>query len=409
MTRRTQSLTGDVSKSGIDVFGRGLLASLERVRYGELRLRWCDGRTFVFRGPDPGPQTSVSVIRPSAVRRAILGGSIGLAEAYMQGAWETSDLTATLEFSAANVDAARERGRKLLAPLNPLNRAIHSLRTNTKRGAKRNICFHYDLGNEFYRLWLDPDMTYSAALFDGTDTDLSAAQQRKWDRLLDLLDVRPGQSLLEIGCGWGGFAIHAAKTRGARVTGVTISEEQLAWARQRVAEEGLGSQVEIRHQDYRDIAEKYDRVASIEMFEAVGERYWPTFFGKLNDVLADGGRAALQVITIENARLDAYRRKPDFIQRYIFPGGMLPSPEAFRQTAERAGLRTEDPFFFGHDYAQTLNTWEQRFSTTVARVRALGFDDRFERMWRFYLAYCQAGFRSGSIDVMQVVRRPARR
>jgi cyclopropane-fatty-acyl-phospholipid synthase len=332
----------------------------------------------------------------------VLSGSIGLAEGYMAQEWDTPDLMAFLEFALRNIDAAREAGRRLAAPLNPLNRLLHARRANTRQGSKRNIRYHYDLGNDFYSLWLDPDMTYSCALFDGSDADLVVAQRRKWDRLLDLLDARPGQTLLEIGCGWGGFAVHAAKTRGLKVTGVTISDQQLAWARERIAAEGLDDLVEIRQQDYRDISERFDSVASIEMFEAVGERWWPTFFAKVRDALRAGGRAAIQVITIDDARLGAYRRKPDFIQRYIFPGGMLPSPEAFERAAAAEGLEPAQPFFFGRDYAQTLHAWEERFSCAVQRVRQLGFDERFERMWRFYLAYCQTGFRTGAIDVMQI-------
>jgi cyclopropane-fatty-acyl-phospholipid synthase len=372
------------------------------VRYGALEVRWPDGRTFVYEGPEQGPRAAVRIHDPACVRRAVLGGSIGLAEGYMDGQWDTPDLTALLEFAGRNIDAARAAGRRVTAPLNPVNRLVHALKDNTRRGAKRNIVYHYDLGNSFYELWLDPDMTYSCALFDGSDADLAAAQRRKWDRLLDLIDPRPGESLLEIGCGWGGFAVHAAKTRGVRVTGITISDEQLAWARKRVAAEGLEDLVEIRHQDYRDVAERFDHVASIEMFEAVGERWWPAFFGTIKEVLSERGRAALQVITIEDERLDDYRRKPDFIQRYIFPGGMLPSPEAFRRVASAAGLAVGVPFFFGSDYAQTLHAWEERFSCAVQRIRQLGFDERFERMWRFYLSYCQAGFRMGSINVMQV-------
>lgn len=407
MSHRAHSTTTPASRAGIGPFGRGLLAALGRVRYGSLELRWPDGRAFTFAGNDEGPAAVARVHDPAAARRAILGGSVGLAEGYMLGMWDSPDLTAFLEFAAANVDAAAERGRQITAPLNPLHRAAHALRTNTPRGSKRNVVRHYDLGNDFYSLWLDPELTYSCALFDGeacdaSDAALAEAQHRKWDRLLDLIDVRAGERLLEIGCGWGGFAVHAARTRGARVTGITISDEQLAFARERAGREGVAELVEFRHQDYRDVAGRFDAVASIEMFEAVGERYWPTFFGKLRDVLRDGGRAALQTITIADERFAHYRANPDFIQRYVFPGGMLPSPAAFRRVAGAAGLRVCEPFFFGADYAQTLHAWERRFTDVVGRVRALGFDERFERMWRFYLAYCQAGFRLGSIDVMQV-------
>ena len=402
MTRSARSEPASPDRARLGPFGRGLLAALGRLRYGALELVGPDGARHAFEGDRPGPRAVVMISDPACIRRAVLGGSIGLAEGYMDRQWDTPDLTAFLEFAAINVDAAREAGKRVTAPLNPLNRVLHRLRDNTPRGSKRNIGYHYDLGNDFYALWLDPDMTYSCALFDGSECDLAEAQRRKWDRLLDTLDAQPGHHVLEIGCGWGGFAVHAARTRGVRVTGITISDEQLAWARRRVAEEGLEDLVEIRHQDYRTLEERFDRIASIEMFEAVGRRWWPAFFRTVRDALTRGGRAAIQVITIEDHRLDDYSAKPDFIQRYIFPGGMLPSPEEFTRVAAAEGLVCEEPFFFGSDYAMTLHAWEQRFADVVQQVRSLGFDERFERMWRFYLAYCQAGFRTGSIDVMQV-------
>ena len=402
MTRNARSEQAVPDLGGLGLFGRGLTTALGRLRYGALELARPDGARQVFEGAEPGPRAVVMIHDPACIRRAVLGGSIGLAEGYMDGQWDALDLTTFLEFAALNVDAMRTAGKRVTAPLNPINRALHRLRDNTPRGSKRNIGYHYDLGNDFYALWLDPDMTYSCALFDGSECDLADAQRRKWDRLLDTLDAQPGHHVLEIGCGWGGFAVHAAKTRGVRVTGITISDEQLVWARRRVAEEGLEDLVEIRHQDYRTLTERFDRIASIEMFEAVGRRWWPAFFRAVRNALVEGGRAAIQVITIENHRLDDYSVKPDFIQRYIFPGGMLPSPAEFARVAAIEGLLCETPFFFGPDYAMTLHAWEQRFSDVIQRVRGLGFDERFERMWRFYLSYCQAGFRTGSIDVMQV-------
>ncbi len=406
MTPKAHSATPETSRSGLDAFTRGLMVALDRIPLGELTVKWPDGRIFAFRGEHPGTSAVLIVRDPACVRRAILGGSIGLAEGYMAAEWDTPDLTAFLDFAAANLTAVSGPAW-LKTPMTPIHRIRHSLRANTKSGSRRNIEHHYDLGNSFYELWLDPDMTYSCGLFDGSDCDLSTAQRAKWDRLLGLLDIKPGDTLLEIGCGWGGFAIHAAKTTGARVTGLTISREQLEWAKRRIAEEGLSDQIEIRLQDYRDITETFDHVASIEMFEAVGERFWPTFFRSVRDRLAEGGRAAMQTITIEADRFEEYRANPDFIQRFIFPGGMLPSPERFARVAGDAGLTVDEPYFFGQDYAMTLHAWEERFSDAVQRVRALGFDERFERMWRFYLSYCQVGFRQRSIDVMQVVLQRA--
>jgi cyclopropane-fatty-acyl-phospholipid synthase len=319
----------------------------------------------------------------------------------MAGDWDTPDLARFLEFAAYNIKALS--GRRIVPePLQPLQRAVHSLRPNTLKGARKNIQYHYDLGNDFYSLWLDDTMTYSCAAFEDDVEDLCDAQVRKWDRLLELLDLKRGQHLLEIGCGWGGFAMHAAREAGCRVTGISLSKEQTAWARERVADEGMEDLVDFRIQDYREMDERFDAVASIEMFEAVGERFWPAFFQTVRRTLKPGQRAAMQVITVADERFERYRRNTDFIQKYIFPGGMLPSPTAFRQAAGAEGLQVGQPDFFGQSYAATLGYWLQRFDEVLPRVRELGFDERFERMWRYYLASCRAGFLVGTIDVMRV-------
>ncbi len=374
------------------------LRVLARMRVGELELTDSRGSRHVFATGEPGPSAQVEVHDPRAARRILAQGSLGFAEGYMNGDWDTRDLDAVLDLGLANA----LRKPILDAPLQPLQRAWHRLRDNTPTGSRRNVAYHYDLGNDFYELWLDDSMTYSCAAFDAPDEPLECAQQRKWDRLLELIQPSPGDHVLEIGCGWGGFAIHAAKAAGCRVTGITLSEEQAARARERVAEEGLEGKVDIRIQDYREISGTFSAVASIEMFEAVGERWWPVFFGKLRDLLERGGAAALQTITIANDRFETYRARPDFIQRYIFPGGMLPSPERFAAEAAASGLVLGEPRFLGTDYAQTLKDWAERFETVLPQVRALGFDERFIRMWRYYLAYCRAGFSAGAIDVMQV-------
>ncbi|MCX8006595.1 MAG: cyclopropane-fatty-acyl-phospholipid synthase family protein [Coriobacteriia bacterium] len=374
---------------------------LARAQRGRITVRWPDGRAFVHEGALDGPSAEVRVHDPRAVLRVLAGGSVGLGDSFVDGQWDSPDLLAVLSFAAANLDANESRfvGSP---PAAAWHRFMHALRANTRLGARKNILEHYDLGNEFYAAWLDPDLTYSCALFDGTCSDLAEAQRAKWDRLLDLLGLERGQHLLEIGCGWGGFAVHAAKTRGLRVTGITISDAQHAWASRRVSEEGVGDLVSIRLEDYRDVRGTYDGVASIEMFEAVGERYWDTFFACVRDRLRRGGTAALQVITIADHLFERYRSKPDFIQRRIFPGGMLPSPSRFLADAAGAGLAADAPFFFGRDYAMTLSEWRSRFDAAIQQVRRLGFDERFERLWRFYLSYCEAGFSSGRIDVMQV-------
>ncbi len=324
----------------------------------------------------------------------------------MDGDWETRDLRALLTLAALNQDHLEDvhAGSRMV---NAMRRTWHRLQDNTRAGSKRNIAHHYDLGNAFYSRWLDPTMTYSSAVFESPAQDLSAAQATKYRRLAEKLVLRPDERVLEIGCGWGGFAEVAAKEFGARVTAITVSKEQLEFARARIQREGLGDRVEAKFVDYRDVEGRFDKIASIEMFEAVGERHWPAYFAKVRDALEPGGRAALQVITIADRWFDPYRRGVDFIQRYIFPGGMLPSMTALRQQFERAGLTLDRAEFYGQHYAVTLAEWNRRFQAAWPDLSRMGFDRRFKRMWEFYLAYCEAGFRAGSIDVVQaaLVRR----
>ncbi len=328
-------------------------------------------------------------------------GDIGLAESYIDGRWETPDLAGLLTLLARNRDllqrAVYGSAWQLLG-----YRLAHLLRANTRAGSRRNIAAHYDLGNDFYGLWLDPTMTYSSALFEGDATrSLACAQRAKYRRILDRLGVRPGEHVLEVGCGWGGLAEVAAQEYGARVTGITLSQRQLEYARERAARGGWADRAGFELRDYRDAGGRYQHIVSIEMFEAVGERYWPVYFRRLRELLAPGGRALVQTITIADRHFARYRRGTDFIQRYIFPGGMLPSPEVFAAQARRAGLAVTGDFAFGGDYAHTLRLWHQRFAERAGPLREAGFDAGFQRMWRFYLAYCEAGFRAGSIDVHQ--------
>ena len=282
------------------------------------------------------------------------------------------------------------------------------MRGNSRRGARRNISHHYDLGNDFYGLWLDETMTYSSALFETGQESIEAAQRAKYAALADRIGVRPGDHVLEIGCGWGGFAEYAACERGARVTGLTISREQRDYAMARMARAGLSDKVEIRLQDYRDVRGRFDGIASIEMLEAVGEKYWPTYFDTLRERLSPGRSAAIQVITVQDARWHVYRRGVDFIQKYIFPGGMLLAPKVLREQVERAGLHLTGSHEFGESYSQTLRRWHETFNARWDEVAALGFDDRFRRMWNFYLTSCAASFHSGNTDVTQIsVTRPA--
>lgn len=372
------------------------------VRDGRLVMQLPDGRRLEF-GDLPEPVHEMHVKDYRFARRILGNGDIGLAEGYMAGEWDTPDLSGVLTFLNANVDRilAVFRGK------NPLMRAMHALthlsRENTRTGSRKNILAHYDLGNRFYEKWLDRTMTYSAARFDRTACgDLTNAQLEKYRALARHIDLKEGEHVLEIGCGWGGFAEVAAKEFGARVTGLTISDEQLAFAAARMQREGISDHVDIRLQDYRDVRGPFDKVASIEMFEAVGEKYWPAYFGKVAEVLKPGGRAGLQIITIRDDLFDRYRSRVDFIQRYVFPGGMLPSLARLDEETARAGLRRDAVDAFGVSYAETLAEWGRRFRAAWQDIRVLGFDERFRRLWQFYLSYCEAGFRTGNTDVVQI-------
>jgi cyclopropane-fatty-acyl-phospholipid synthase len=380
-----------------------LLGVLGRLRQGRLTVHAGSGSHLVL-GERSGPAASVTIRRPWRLAARLLGrGDLGLAEGFIAGDWDAPHPAQVLEVLALNEPHLLASGAGRLSRW--LDRLQHRRRRNDRRGSRRNIAFHYDLGNDFYRLWLDPGMTYSAALFAQSGEALEAAQTRKYQRILDRLGARPGEHILEIGCGWGGFAEHAARA-GHRVTGITLSREQLAHARERIVAAGLAGQVELHLQDYRDLTGTYDHVVSIEMFEAVGEQYWPAFFETVRRVLAPGGRASLQVITIDAACFEQYRRGTDFIQKYVFPGGMLPSVPAFDAAARAAGLAVADRAFHGLDYADTLRRWDAAFCAARERVAGLGFDERFLRLWRYYLGYCEAGFRTGRIDLMQVALAP---
>ena len=372
-----------------------------RLEYGELTIRIPDGREFLIRGHQPGPKADFRINDYGFASRLVRAGDIGFAEAYIDGLWDSSNVTAFLELFCRNRDLVS----RLLAdrPLTRLaQKVFHWFNRNTRRGARKNIEAHYDLGNAFYRQWLDDTVTYSSALFDGTDRSLDEAQTAKYRSLAEAMDLRPGASVLEVGCGWGGFAEFAAREYGARVTGITISREQLEFARNRMQAEGLSELVEIRYQDYRDTRGEFDNVASIEMFEAVGERYWPVYFDCLRSRLKAGGRAALQVITIRDELYESYRSEVDFIQRYVFPGGMLPSPEILRSLVDGAGFTMTGVRRFGLDYAHTLAIWRNRFFAAWPDIQGLGFDTRFRRLWAYYLSYCEAGFRSRNTDVCQI-------
>ena len=346
----------------------------------------------------PGTAAHIRVNHPRFVRRIATGGAIGLADSYIDGDWDTPDLLAVIQLGIENEATLSETlGQSL--PQKVLGRLRHRLQANTLAGSRRNIATHYDLGNDFYTAWLDETMTYSAALFTEPAVSLAQAQRAKYARIAETASIQPGDHVLEIGCGWGGFALYAARELDCRVTALTLSHEQAAWARRTAAAAGLADRIEIRLEDYRHATGTFDRIVSIEMFEAVGEAYWRDYFAALRGRLRPGGTAALQVITIDDARFDAYRRRPDFIQLRVFPGGMLPSPTAFATGAETAGLTVSDGFDFGPSYAETLRQWRRRFEAASPQLCEIGYDETFRRLWRYYLCYCEAGFAAGTISV----------
>jgi cyclopropane-fatty-acyl-phospholipid synthase len=379
---------------------RTLVSLANRIEFGQLSLILPGGANTVVSGQhQPDLRAVLDIKRPAALlRKLVFKGATGLAEAYVDGDWDTPDLVGLLQLALVN-EPVVGRPVRGLGFTRAVDRLRHLARRNTRRGSRRNIAFHYDLGNDFYALWLDPGMTYSSAVFDAAGQSLQDAQDAKYRRLAESLDLKPGHHVLEIGCGWGGFAMTAARDYGCRVTAITLSGEQRRYAEERVRRAGLSDRIEVRLQDYRDVTGWFDRIASIEMFEAVGEERWPIFFNTVRERLKPGGVAGLQVITIEDGRYEAYQRSADFIQRYIFPGGMLPSPSALAAAIDRAGLTLNNVFAFGPSYAETLAAWQGRFQRAWPQIRQLGFDGRFKRLWEFYLAYCEAGFRAGAIDV----------
>ncbi|MFP5305377.1 MAG: class I SAM-dependent methyltransferase [Gammaproteobacteria bacterium] len=383
---------------------RLLLYMLRGLRVGSLDVTLPTGETRSFHGTEPGPHGVLNIRSPALIGHVLRAGEVGFGEAYLDGCWDTPDLTPLLSVLYLNEPHYKGPYEK-----NVIGRLYgwlqHRLRS-TRARARANIEHHYDLGNEFYKMWLDDTMAYSSGMFIGPNETLMDAQLNKFRLMYERLDLRPQHHLLEIGSGWGGFAIHAAKRSGCRVTSITLSKEQLTEARRRAQAAGVADRVRFELRDYRDIAGEYDRIVSIEMYEAVGEAHWPTYFGAIARALKPGGCAAIQGITINPAIFDDYRRKRDFIQKYIFPGGMLCPPDRFQELALQAGLVAEDARFYARDYADTLAHWHRNVLAVHERI-AEQFGERFLRMWRYYLSYCECGFRTGSIDLMQISLRKA--
>ncbi len=387
---------------------RAVLGLLARLAHGSLELQLPDGAKLHFgRG---APAASAQIANWNVFSRVLKSGDIGFAEGYIAGEWDAPDLTALLSLLVANRDAIDGAVYGSWSG-SILRRLRHALNRNSRRGSSKNVHAHYDLGNAFYALWLDPTMNYSSAWFEGNfDQPLAQAQRAKVRRALTQAGVTRGARVLEIGCGWGALAEVAAREYGAHVTGVTLSTEQLAWGHRRMSDTGLGDRCDLRLEDYRDLAAKhetapFDAIVSIEMFEAVGREYWDGYFDALRRCLKPGGRACIQSITIRDDLFERYLRSTDFIQQYIFPGGLLPSVSAFEAQAQRAGFSVERRLAFGLDYAETLRRWRLDFMQKEGEVRALGFDARFMRIWQFYLAYCEAAFLHGNTDVVQFTLR----
>lgn len=389
------------------------MAPLVEVALERVLREWKCGRVVVelpsrhrlMYGQCDHPETLVQIHSLRALWRLALAGSLGWAEGYLAGEWDTPDLSGFLTLAARNLQFKGSGAGDGAWLVRSFNRLMHGRNANTRAGSRRNIAAHYDLGNDFYGLWLDRGMTYSSALFADDSETLECAQNRKNRRICDMLALKPGSHVLEIGCGWGGLAEVAARDYGCRVTALTLSERQASYARARMESLGLSDRVDVRLQDYRDSDARYDAILSVEMFEAVGAENWGAYFATLRRCLRPGGRAAIQTITIDDRAFAGYERSADFIQRYIFPGGMLPSPSAFRAHAAAERLTIVDEFFFGASYAETIRRWARDFNRAWPSIARLGFDERFKRMWNYYLSYCEAGFTTKRTDVAHFLLR----
>jgi cyclopropane-fatty-acyl-phospholipid synthase len=394
-------LTTTHGQTGLPRYFSNVFDALKTMKRGRIDIILPDGRHFRADGAEPGYVAEVHVHNTDVFARTVREGDLGFCESYMDGWWSTPDLMAFMDLMHDDMEHIYDGfpGQFLVRFY---ERMRFWLQNNSKKQARKNISYHYDLGNEFYGLWLDDTMTYSSAKFVTGQESMEAGQIEKYKSMVDQMGVQPGDHVLEIGCGWGGFAEYAAKERGLRVTGLTISQAQHDYAVARMQKAGLSDKVTIKMQDYRDEKGIYDGIASIEMFEAVGEKYWPVYFETLHDRLKPGKNATLQIITVEHRRWHVYKRGVDFIQKYIFPGGMLPSPVVLRQEIEKAGLHVAQSIEFGESYSQTLRRWHDTFNARWDQVQALGFDDRFRRMWNFYLTSCAGTFHSGNCDVTQI-------
>ena len=376
------------------------MSILSQAEFGTIYL--LHNRKVIFRsqGIMPGPLAKIYINDQTCIKNFFLKGEIGWAESYIRNLWTTDNLSSFLQWGALNFRFFSDyvRGKWYITLYLRLR---HYLNSNSKNGSRKNITYHYDLGNEFYRIWLDESMTYSSAIFKDKNQKLFLAQKNKFSKLASLCKVKENEKTLEIGCGWGAFSIFLAKIKKANVTAITISKKQFDVVKKKVFEEGLTQKVNVKLLDYRDISGKYDKIFSIEMFEAVGEKYWPIYFDKIKSHLVKNGKFGLQTITIDNNYFESYRKFPDFIQTYIFPGGMLASQEVLDKTLKKTGLKIYKKSLFGDHYAKTLNEWKNSFENSWDEIKKLGFDMNFKRLWEYYFSYCEGGFKSGNINVGQ--------
>ncbi|MBC7538458.1 MAG: class I SAM-dependent methyltransferase [Bacteriovorax sp.] len=393
----TMNRTFDEANIVLSEWARIFLDMMSNISFGAIKIETPEGVILNYQGAQAGEEVRVRINDWYFCENLFMKGDIGLGESYIEGHWDCNDINKLIKFG---IDNKKELERVIKGSLFKIlfYRFKHLLNRNSKKGSQKNVHAHYDLGNDFYKLWLDPSMTYSSALFKINNEELQSAQENKYENILQWLNLKAGDHILEIGCGWGGFMEYAAK-KGLKVTGVTISNEQYEFAKTRLLPFNELARVELK--DYRDITGKYDHIVSIEMFEALGEQYWQKYFKKLNSILRPGGQLIIQSITINDGDFSSYRKGSDFIQQYIFPGGMLPSPKVFRTAAQKQGFDYDTSLEFGQDYATTLKRWEENFSSVLDKVKALGFDDKFIRTWHFYLKYCQGGFEAGKISIFQ--------
>ena len=377
------------------------LKGIKKFPYGSLQIEWPDGKSKKIDAIHKGPNAKLKIVDSNVVREIIQGGSIKFAELYISKRIITNNLTNLMHYCALNNDQAEETF-KITIFRYLYNKYLHFKNKNTKIQAKKNISHHYDLGNQFYTYWLDKSMTYSSAIFNGKNDNLELAQNNKYQKLADLSSIKKGDNILEIGCGWGGFSEFLAKNYDCQITALTISREQFKFTTERMEKANLKSKVKVVFCDYRNIKGQFDKVLSIEMFEAVGREYWKTFFEKIKTILKPNGNVGLQLITIDDKIYNVYKNNPDFIQKYIFPGGMLPSVEVLKNIIENTSFRINSINSYSNDYAKTLNIWNKEFNRNWTKIEKLGFDERFKLLWNYYLSYCEGGFLSKNIDLKQI-------